>query len=85
MRRNRRRGLLKPTSQSHQDAALRAELDGKPATVPDQLVRLVGEQGARDLVATETARRGPILATQADRAHGFQSAIDAAQQATNID
>jgi polysaccharide biosynthesis/export protein ExoF len=68
-----------------QYAALRAELDGKPATLPDQLVRLAGEQGARDLVATETARRAPILATQADRAHSFQSAIDAAQQATNID
>jgi len=68
-----------------QHAALRAELDGKPATVPDQLVRLAGEQGARDLVATETARRVPLLATQADRAHSFQLAIDAAQQAISID
>jgi protein involved in polysaccharide export with SLBB domain len=68
-----------------QYAVLRAELDGKPATVPDQLVRLVGEQGARELVATESARRAPVLASQALRAHGFQSAIDAAQQAICID
>jgi len=68
-----------------QYAVLRAELDGKPVTVPDQLVRLVGEQRARDLASTEAARRAPVLAAQADRAHGFQSAVDTAQQAISID
>jgi polysaccharide biosynthesis/export protein ExoF len=68
-----------------QYAVLRAELDGKPVTVPDQLVRLVGEQRARDLAATEAAHRAPVLAAQADRAHGFQSAIDTAEQAISID
>lgn len=68
-----------------QFAVLRAELDGKSVTVPDQLVRLVGEPRARDLTATETARRAAVLAAQADRAHGLQSAIDTTQQAISID
>jgi polysaccharide biosynthesis/export protein ExoF len=68
-----------------QFAVLRAELDGKAVTVPDQLVGLVGEPRARDLAATETARRAAVLAAQADRAHGFQSAIDTEQQAISID
>lgn len=68
-----------------QYAVLRAELDGKPVTVSDQLVSLAGGQRARDLVVTETARRAPVLAAQADRARGLQSAIDTAQQAISID
>jgi protein involved in polysaccharide export with SLBB domain len=68
-----------------QYAVLRAELDGKPVTVPDQLVRLVGEPRARDMAATETARRAPLLAAQAGRAQGFQSITEIVQQAISID
>jgi polysaccharide biosynthesis/export protein ExoF len=68
-----------------QYAVLRAELDGKPFKVPDQLVRLVGEQRASDLAATEAARRASVLEAQAHRSHGFESAIDTAEQTISID
>jgi polysaccharide biosynthesis/export protein ExoF len=68
-----------------QFAVLRAELDGKPVTVPDQLVRLAGEPRARDLVAKKAAPRAVVLAAQADRTRALQSAIDTTQQAISID
>lgn len=68
-----------------QVAVLRAELNNEQVHVPRELVQLVGQQTADDMIASEKARRGPVIQARNDRMRALQSAVDTANHAVTLD